>query len=88
MAAMNRMSCEEAVRKFFAYLDRSLSADSAERLEAHLRECLDCCDRLEFLRKLEALVKTHLPEGALPPHVEARIRRRLAETAAAGTGEP
>jgi Putative zinc-finger len=77
--AMTRMSCEEAVRQFFAYLDRALSGEQLEALEAHLQHCLDCCGRLEFTRRLDGAVKARLAEGGMPAGVEDRLRERLAK---------
>jgi anti-sigma factor (TIGR02949 family) len=74
-----KLSCEQAVQQFFAYLDRALKGEELEALEAHLEECLDCCDRLEFSRKLDDSVKKRLAEGPLPPGIEERIRRALAD---------
>ena len=74
---MRRMSCEEAVREFFAYLDRALSGDALELLQAHLRDCLDCCDRLQFSRQVNSVVKTRLADGTLPEGLEGRVRERL-----------
>ena len=76
---MRRMSCEEAVREFFAYLDRALSGDALERLQAHLRDCLDCCDRLQFSRQVDSVVKTRLADGTLPEGLEGRVREHLAK---------
>lgn len=74
---MTRMSCEEAMRQFFGYLDRALSGEPLEALEAHLQECLECCDRLQFNRRLDGAVKARLAEGRLPEGVEDRLRERL-----------
>lgn len=82
---MRRLSCEEAVREFVAYLDRALSGEPLDALEAHLRECLDCCDRLQFSRQVDSLVKTRLEDGVLPAEVEHRLRERLARI---GVGDP
>jgi anti-sigma factor (TIGR02949 family) len=79
---IRKLSCEEAVRQFYAYLDRALEGDSLEALEGHLGECLDCCEKLEFSRKLDAMVKARLEDEPLPEGVEDRIRRAL--EAAAG----
>ncbi len=77
MAEMKRLSCEEAVREFFAYLDRALAGENLEALEAHLETCLDCCDRLAFSRRLDAFVKTRLEKTPLPEGVADRIRRAI-----------
>lgn len=75
---MSQMTCEQAVRDFFAYLDRALSGEPLESLEAHLEACLDCCDKLQFGRDLDAFVKARLGDAPLPEGIEGRIRRRLA----------
>lgn len=74
---MSQMTCEQAMRQFFGYLDRALSGESLEDMEAHLEECLDCCDKLAFSRQLDAFIKTRLPEAEPPATLEQRIRERL-----------
>lgn len=74
---MSRMSCEEAVRQFFAYLDKGLAGEPLESLEAHLDACLDCCDKLAFSRTLDGFVKERLAGEAVPAGLEDRIRRSL-----------
>ena len=75
--AKRPLSCDEAVKQFFAYLDRALSGEPTEALEAHLEDCLDCCERLEFSRKVDAFVKDRLGDAPLPDGIEERIRREL-----------
>jgi anti-sigma factor (TIGR02949 family) len=70
-----KLSCEAAVRQFFAYLDRALAGESLEALEKHIAACLDCCEKLEFSRKVDTFVKSRLGEAPLPEQIEARIRR-------------
>ncbi len=74
---MNRLNCEQAVRQFFAYLDRALAGEPLEALEAHLEACLDCCDKLQFGRQFDAFVKGRLGEAPLPEGIEARLRREI-----------
>jgi anti-sigma factor (TIGR02949 family) len=74
----NRLTCEQAVKNFFAYLDRALKGEPLEALEAHLEACVDCCDKLEFSRRLDENVKRRLGEAPLPEGIEERIRRALA----------
>lgn len=78
---MRKLTCEEAVRELLAYLDRALSGEVLEALEAHLRECLECCDRLEFSRRFDSVMKARLAGGTIPAGVEARLRERLARLA-------
>ena len=72
-----RLTCAQAVRQFFAYLDRALAGEPLEALEKHLADCLDCCDRLEFNRRLDAFVKARMGEAPLPEGLEARLRQGL-----------
>jgi anti-sigma factor (TIGR02949 family) len=75
---MTRLSCEEAARQFFAYLDRALSGQSVEDLEEHLAACLDCCDKLQFSRRMDRFIRERLGEAPLPEGLEEQIRRGLA----------
>lgn len=77
MENVKRLTCGDAVRQFFAYLDRALSGESLENLDAHLAACLDCCEKLEFSRKLDAFAKERLGDAALPEGIEERIRRAV-----------
>lgn len=74
---MTRSSCDEAVRRFFAYLDRALSGEPLHELEQHLAACLDCCDRLQFSRRVDDFVRARLGDAPTPPGLEDRIRRGL-----------
>lgn len=76
---MTRMTCEEAMRQFFAYLDSALSGESLEALEVHLDGCLECCDRLKFSRQLDAFVRDSVRDTPVVVGIEERIRRKLTE---------
>jgi mycothiol system anti-sigma-R factor len=77
MERIDPVSCEEAFRQLFAYLDRALSGEPLEALEGHLATCYDCCEKLEFGRKLDAFVKERLGDAPLPDDMEERIRRAI-----------
>jgi|GEM_PF-2526731 len=77
MEAMKSLTCEQAANQFFAYLDRALSGEPLQALEAHLETCLNCCDKLRFQRQLDDFIKARLPEARLPADLDAKIRRVL-----------
>jgi anti-sigma factor RsiW len=81
---MSAMTCEQAVRQFFSYLDRALAGEEVQDLEAHLETCLACCDRLAFSRQLDAFVRERLPEARMSAALEARVRRALADAVGEG----
>jgi len=74
---MIRLTCEEAMRQLFAYVDRALSGETSDEIEAHLEECLSCCDKLAFSRRLDAFVKERLADADVPANLDERLRRRL-----------
>jgi len=82
----DRITCEEAVRQFFAYLDRALEGELLEAIEKHLEDCLDCCDRLQFSRRVDAFVRARLDETPLPEGIEARLRQGLLRARARDAG--
>ena len=85
---MSRMSCEQAMQQFYAYLDRALSGEQLAELNDHLKACLDCCDKLQFSRRLNDFVKSRLGDEPLPEGIEARIRKELAGKASSpGSGK-
>jgi len=81
---MSAMTCEQAVRQFFTYLDRALAGEELQDLEAHLDACLACCDRLAFSRQLDAFVQERLPEAPMPTELEGRVRQTLADALGEG----
>jgi anti-sigma factor (TIGR02949 family) len=80
----DRMTCQQAMNQFFAYLDRALEGQSLEALERHLEACLDCCDRLQFSRRVDAFVKDRLEDAPLPEGLEDRLRLGLQAARGAG----
>ena len=81
---MSGMTCDQAMQQFFTYLDRALSGAPLEDMEAHLEQCLDCCDKLAFSRHLDAFIKARLPEADPPAALEQRIRERLSASPPGG----
>jgi anti-sigma factor (TIGR02949 family) len=77
MERLNGLRCEDAVRQFFLYLDRALAGEELKSLEDHLEACLDCCDKLEFSRRVDTLMKDRFQDARLPEGLEERIRRRI-----------
>lgn len=66
------IDCPEAVRRMWAYIDRSLDRGPTEELETHLDACQRCCGELEFSRHLKKLVAASASD-TLPDS----LRRRL-----------
>ena len=68
------LTCPELLELATDYLDESLSAPKRKRVEAHLRDCESCEDRLDQMRAtLKALGS--FPEESLTPAVKHRLLR-------------
>lgn len=67
------MTCDEAVKLFLAYLDQALKGRRLEELEEHLNHCIDCCDHLEFTRRVNTVVGQRLSTEPLPADLARRI---------------
>jgi mycothiol system anti-sigma-R factor len=69
--------CSEAVQQLWDYLDQAVSPEEQDKVEQHLSFCRTCCGELEFAKQLRGFLAS---QGAdeLPPHVQARLERFLA----------
>jgi anti-sigma factor (TIGR02949 family) len=72
------MTCSEAVRRLWDYLDRALSTQDHDEVERHLSFCRTCCGELEFAKEIRALLASGAVEE-VPPDVKARLERFVQE---------
>lgn len=68
------ISCDEAVRQLWEYLDGSVGQTDKEAIEEHLRVCKRCCGEAEFADELRRFMGSHAYE-----ELPARARTRLTE---------
>lgn len=72
------ISCAQAVRELWDYLDGLVDEAHREAVEEHLGLCRRCCGELEFAQELRGLLTRHADED-LPPDVHARLTATLDE---------
>jgi anti-sigma factor (TIGR02949 family) len=72
------ISCDEAVRQLWDYLDRALSPEDFEAVEGHLAFCRRCCGEAEFARELRNFLASQ-SAGEVPAHVRDRLERFVDE---------
>jgi anti-sigma factor (TIGR02949 family) len=74
------MSCAEAVRVLWDYLDTELDAVLRERVREHLVECAHCRDHYtfegNFLRAVEGLMDQPIDTTALRARILDALRAR------------
>lgn len=66
------ISCAEAVRVLWDYLDRGLTPSDEQALEEHLAFCLRCCGELEFARQLQRVLRTR-SSATMPDDIRERL---------------
>ena len=72
------ITCAEAVKQLWDYLDGIVEESQRELIEEHLSFCRRCCGDLEFAEELQRFLTTHA-EDDLPPAVQARLTATLDE---------
>lgn len=78
--------CDDLAERIERFLDGDLDAAETRELDAHLDDCLPCTTERELRARIRELVREGCAERA-PSDLVDRVRRRLAEVAASGTGE-
>lgn len=66
------ISCNEAVRRLWQYLENDLDADDRARVEGHLALCRRCCGEVEFTEALSDLLRS-----SAGPDIPAPVEQHL-----------
>ncbi|WP_034274631.1 CATRA system-associated protein [Haloechinothrix halophila] len=72
------ISCAEAVRQLWEYIDDVVDAGERAAIETHLARCRRCCGELEFARELRRTL-ADAGEEDVPDDVLRRLRHTLEE---------
>ncbi|MGH3111322.1 MAG: zf-HC2 domain-containing protein [Gaiellaceae bacterium] len=72
------ITCAEAVRQLWEYLDGALPDESRAAIEEHLSFCRRCCGEAEFAEELRAFLAREAAEE-IPDGVRARLLATLDE---------
>jgi mycothiol system anti-sigma-R factor len=70
------ISCTDAVRQLWEYLDGVVDEDSRAKIDEHLAFCRRCCGEVEFAHELRRFLADH-GHDALPADVRARLQATL-----------
>ncbi len=72
------ITCAEAVRRLWDYLDGVVDEAERELVEEHLAFCRRCCGEVEFAEELRRFLASHAHDE-LPGEVRARLASTLDE---------
>lgn len=70
------ITCADAVRQLWAYLDGVVDESGREAIEEHLSFCRRCCGEVEFAEELRGFLAAQAAEE-LPDDVRARLTATL-----------
>ncbi len=66
------ISCAEAVRQLWEYLEHELAASDRARVDEHLAFCRRCCGEVEFAEALQQVLRS-----AAGPQLPTEVQTRL-----------
>jgi len=66
------ISCSDAVRQLWEYLDGEVGEADREAIEEHLSVCQRCCGEVEFAQELRKFLASHSYED-LPSATKERL---------------
>jgi mycothiol system anti-sigma-R factor len=72
------ISCSDAVRRLWEYLEDALDEAERARVEEHLSLCRRCCGEVEFAQELRGFLSEHAREE-VPAEVRTRLTAYLEE---------
>jgi predicted anti-sigma-YlaC factor YlaD len=72
------ISCAEAVRQLWEYIDDTVEEADRVRIEEHLQRCRRCCGELEFAHELRGFL-VRAADDDLSPDVLQRLNQTVEE---------
>jgi mycothiol system anti-sigma-R factor len=66
------ITCSEAVKQLWEYLDGALDKANRDAVEEHLGMCRRCCGEVEFAEELKEFMADH-GSDSLPEDVRTRL---------------
>jgi len=70
-----KYDCEEIEKRVQAYLDNQVSEEEINLIEDHLSYCLPCDKKVEFEKKLKAIIKYKATEKEYPKSLEEELKK-------------
>lgn len=70
------ISCTDAVRQLWDFVENDLEVDEREKIEEHLAFCRRCCGEVEFAEELRNFMARR-PTIDVPPPVLSRFEKLI-----------
>lgn len=72
------ISCSDAVRQLWEYLDGAVEGAQKAAIEEHLNVCRKCCGEVEFAGELRSFLQSHA-SNEMPEEIRKRLVGYLEE---------
>jgi anti-sigma factor (TIGR02949 family) len=73
------MTCKEATKQLYEYLDNELKENDYSKIKKHLEVCRKCCEKFEFEQVLKKVVRDRARIHRVPQNVRENIVKQLLE---------
>jgi mycothiol system anti-sigma-R factor len=73
------MTCKEAVKNLYVFLDGEIAPARGRKLQKHLEECRRCCQKFEFEKALKAFIKEKAVQAPVPRSLQRNLAALLKE---------
>jgi len=73
------MTCEEATKQLYEYLDNELEEGDYSKIKGHLEDCQKCCEKFEFEQVLKKVVRDRARIHRVPQSVRDNIVKQLSD---------
>ncbi len=73
------MTCKEATKQLYEYLDNELEEKDYSKIRKHLEVCRKCCEKFEFEQVLKKVVRDRARIHRVPQNVRENIVKQLSE---------
>ena len=75
---MSETDCNDVLSEIESYIDREVDGLRYEEIEAHLKRCPPCLERVDFRARLKEIVSAKCCSEAVPQELADRIRSLIA----------
>ena len=76
---MRPLTCEEAVQRLHAFMDRELDVNEVAEVRSHVKNCAECHSKFRFEISFHRLVRAQAGGERAPTDLRNRIVHRIGQ---------
>ena len=71
------ITCEEAAKRLYEYLDKGLSPADYDKISLHLELCRICCKHFEFEKIIRSIIRNKTRSEKMPSLIKEKILKEM-----------